>query len=399
MNTACVIQCNHVGWEGTTDVSLRKDLHGRLVIEEVVSRALRVKGVDGRVVLACPDLPENRVFGEVASKYNCKIYYGSNENVLSRLSEAAKSVGAQRIAWLQGIHYFLDVELMDALLKWADDAEFDYARCKDGTCKHILGQVLKISALEKVSSLLSKSGEDEQKFYSARPFAFMRSRTDAFKVGLYEGLPKYTDDDLLHIRKVAESVYVEGRALHTSVACATGDVSRGRYLEIFPYMPPKGHVLDIACGTGYGTKILSDRGYTVVGVDIDPDTIKFAQENNSAAGEFRLGNAERIPADTDSFDLAVSIATVEHVPNDCSFIKELARVVKPGGKIILYTPQNRLGKIPIWPHHVREYSAESLKLLVSQYFAVEKVMGWQNGVVTPEDESGDGMYVIAKNAK
>jgi 2-polyprenyl-3-methyl-5-hydroxy-6-metoxy-1,4-benzoquinol methylase len=399
MRTVCVIQCNHVGWEGTTDISLRNDPDGRQVIEEVISRAQRLIGIDDGPVVACPDLPENRIFGEIANKFGCPVYYGSNTDVLKRLREACLMFGGERIAWLQGIHYFLDVALMSRLIAWSNEFAFDYARCKDGSCKQILGQVVSIVALDRVAAMIGGLDEDERCFFSARPFAFMRSHPQDFKVGLFQELPTYSEESLRQMRQTATEVYVEGRALHAKAGCSIGDVSRGRYLEILSLVPAHSSGLDIACGTGYGSKLLAGCGNTVVGIDLDQETIEFAQRNNSGAVEFRVGNAEQIPAEDNSFDATVSIATIEHVSDDNKFIAELSRVLKTSGKLILYTPQNRMGSIPIWPHHVREYDIDSLKAIIHPFFRIEHVMGWQNGVVTFDEECGDGMYLIGINRK
>jgi hypothetical protein len=54
-----------------------------------------------------------------------------------------------------------------------------------------------------------------------------------------------------------------------------------------------------------------------------------------------------------------------------------------------------MGQIPIWPCHVREYSAPWLKTIIQSHFEIDKVMGWQNGLITPDDERGDGVFLIA----
>lgn len=123
--------------------------------------------------------------------------------------------------------------------------------------------------------------------------------------------------------------------------------------------------------------------------------LRQVRRENGRHIDFRPGSAEAIPLGDGAVSVAVSIGTIEHIEDDGAFIRELARVVRPGGRLIMYTPQNRMGRIPIWPWHIREYSIPWFKTVVNSYFEIERVMGWQNGVVTPDDERGDGMFLIA----
>ncbi len=395
MKTVPVIQCNHVGWEGSTDVSLRRDARGRYVIEAVMDRALAIIRRDAQPILACPDLPENRIFGELAAAHGCPVFYGSNDNVLERLVLACRQQGGARVAWLQGIHYFLHAGLMDRLLDWSTERGWDYARCPDGTLKFMLGQVVCIPALERAQRMIAALDPQAAGFYRARPFAFMRSRPADFAVGLFEELPVYAPAEWEAMRAAARDVYLEERAMHSAKGVAVGDISRGRYLNILDRVPDSGTILDIACGSGYGAAILDNGRRRIVGVDVSPEAVAFAKEHNGGHAEFRLGNAERIPADDASVDAAVSIATIEHVADDAAFVRELARVLKPGGRVIIYTPQNRMGRNPIWPWHCREYSIPELRDLVGAYLKVDAILGWLNGIVADTPE-GDGMFLVAR---
>lgn len=396
MKTITVVQCNHVAWEGTVDASLRRDTHGNYVIEEVITRAKHLTGVDDAPVIACPDQPENEVFREIAERMECHVFMGSKANVLQRLYDSCVSRGGERIVWLQGINYFLDVELMDEMIAWAEAESYDYARCPDASCKFTLGQVVTIEAIDRARRMIDELAPAQKQLFAARPFAFMRVRPDDFNIGLFEKLPQYTDAKLESMRWLAQHIYMDERAWHTTHACPVGDMSRGRYQTILEYVPHGARILDIACGTGYGAQLMTEeRGAHVVGVDISPEAIDYANTKYGDIADFRLGNAEVIPLEDDSIDVAVSIGTIEHIDDDDAFVKELSRVVRPGGQVIIYTPQSRVGCIPIWHWHTREYSAEWLKQIVAPYFEINTVMGWQNGVLTPDDERGDGMFLLA----
>jgi ubiquinone/menaquinone biosynthesis C-methylase UbiE len=101
-------------------------------------------------------------------------------------------------------------------------------------------------------------------------------------------------------------------------------------------------VLDIGCGTGFlllgAAKSLGKDG-KVIGVDISEEMLKKAKENLSKAGvsniEFKVGDAENIPLEDNSVDTVVGNMVLHHCPNPESAIKEMARVLKSKGKLVL----------------------------------------------------------------
>lgn len=392
-----VIQCNHVDFEGATDVSLRTAPDGRFVIERVIENA-KALSANAFPVIACPNSRENLVFREIANKYEIQCYMGNDLNVAERLIGAATIAGGSHIAWLQGLLYFLDVSLMDSLVNFSIVNNYDYVRCIDGSCKHWLGQFLSVDALRCVLSSVESLEPNLQTHFRARPFAFMRANPELFRVGLFEDLPSYSNERLLEMRRIARLIHVGGeRAEHTQKGSTIGDVSIGRYKEIIALIREGSDVLDIACGNGYGAHLIAQTGSRVTGVDVNEGAICNANAQYGNSVNFKIGDGTRIPLDDACVDTVVSIGTIEHVVDDRKFVSEINRVLRKSGSAIIYTPQNRLGSIPTWPWHEREYSIEQLvELFHSGGFNVKHVWGWQNGVVTRDDSCGDGTYLIAE---
>lgn len=395
MRVTPVIQCNHVDFEGALDASLRRDDEGCFAIEKVIEGAKALSGATVPVI-ACPDVPDNEIFVELAAKHGIHCHLGSRSDVAGRLLEAAAREGGTHIAWLQGLLYFLDVPLMERLIGFGLTGGYDYARCVDGTCKHWLGQFVSVDSLQRLISMVDEEfRREEAQWHRARPFAFMRRNADRFRVGLFEDLPVYSDEWLSNMRARAKRLHTSGeRAQHTVLGTSVGDVSVGRYKEILELIPPNQDVLDVACGTGYGSQLLTSRGNRVVGVDISDDAISEALGKFPEVAAFRVGEGTSIPVEDRGMDMVVSIATIEHIPDDAAFVREISRVLRPSGRCIVYTPQNRLGKIPTWPWHEREYSIEWLASLFEDDFVVDAIWGWQNGMVTKDDPRGDGTYLI-----
>ncbi|XP_070561251.1 putative methyltransferase DDB_G0268948 [Ptychodera flava] len=96
-------------------------------------------------------------------------------------------------------------------------------------------------------------------------------------------------------------------------------------------------VVDVGCGSGQSTAVLSDYSERVLGVDISPDQIKQAKASTMPSNvEFSVGSCEAIPVDALSVDL-ITVGTAVHWFDLDKFYKEVDRVLKPGGALAIYT--------------------------------------------------------------
>ena len=99
-------------------------------------------------------------------------------------------------------------------------------------------------------------------------------------------------------------------------------------------------VLDVATGTGWTARRVAARDATVIGVDLGPDLIAAAQAlaaEHRLAIDFRVGDAEKLPFDDQSFDAVISTCGVMFASNPEAVAAELARVCRKGGRIGLTT--------------------------------------------------------------
>lgn len=102
-------------------------------------------------------------------------------------------------------------------------------------------------------------------------------------------------------------------------------------------------VLDVGCGPdpGAGTLLGRRTGTTVVALDIGLGTVRLARAKAALSGVTLLvvvADAERLPFRDGAFDAVVCDDTIEHLPDDAAGVRELARVSRRGGRVVLATP-------------------------------------------------------------
>jgi SAM-dependent methyltransferase len=109
-------------------------------------------------------------------------------------------------------------------------------------------------------------------------------------------------------------------------------------LQIVEAALPRGSkILDAGCGPGEMAAQLMQRGYEVWGLDIAEPMVRRARER-CRANRFRVGDIERIPFPVNTFDGVVCLGVVEYLDTDAKALREIERVLKPGGKAVVSTP-------------------------------------------------------------
>jgi ubiquinone/menaquinone biosynthesis C-methylase UbiE len=136
-------------------------------------------------------------------------------------------------------------------------------------------------------------------------------------------------------------------------------------------------VLDLGCGSGYGAARIGRFATRVEGVDVDEETVAFAQQRYSSENVSfsRVEVGKQLPFPDASFDTVLSFQVIEHVQDDDAYLMEAHRVLKPGGVFVVVTPDRQHRLLPAqrpWNRwHVREYSSAQLERKVARRFNVE----------------------------
>lgn len=129
-------------------------------------------------------------------------------------------------------------------------------------------------------------------------------------------------------------------------------------------------VLDMACGSGYGTQILAERAKKVYGVDLASDAIEFAQKHHIEDNiQFCNSSIEKFNLKENKADIVVSFETIEHIEDTDLYFKCVINNVKENGICIISTPvvMNN-GQSKTNPYHVNEFTIERFKEELNKYF-------------------------------
>lgn len=129
-------------------------------------------------------------------------------------------------------------------------------------------------------------------------------------------------------------------------------------------------VLDCGSGEGYGTALLAERARLAVGIDRDPVVVAHAGTRYAQARQatFIVADVAALPFLDASFDLIVCFQVIEHLPNAEAFLREVRRVLAPGGTFMLTTPNVLVTGARPNPHHIHDFSPTDLRHLLERVF-------------------------------
>ena len=154
-----------------------------------------------------------------------------------------------------------------------------------------------------------------------------------------------------------------------------------RYHMTFPYISPNNKILDIACGNGFGSYMLSKKtNNTVIGADISEEAIttcsaKFSDNSNLT---FKLVDGTNMLFQDCYFDTIVSFETIEHTTSYLKMLSEFNRALKNDGLVIISTPNiivNSPTGVVLNPYHTQEFTYDELKNHLEDVFSHVKIFG------------------------
>ncbi|RCV52049.1 class I SAM-dependent methyltransferase [Marinitenerispora sediminis] len=231
------------------------------------------------------------------------------------------------------------------------------------TYEHPLAYLL---GLEGVALLRAFAGEHDRDFVEAR-IAEIRELLD--DDSLADAAVAVDPVDAVEGYRVWSASYDDGR----NPAFDLDEPVVGEILDALP----AGVAVDAACGTGRYSAVLAGRGHRVIGVDGTPEMLARAR-TRVPGGTFLTGDLHRLPVAGAGADLVVCALALTHVPALGPVLAEFARVLRPGGHLILTdvhpervlrgsnpslrTPDGRPGRLPGYHHPIGSYLRAALSV-------------------------------------
>lgn len=157
-------------------------------------------------------------------------------------------------------------------------------------------------------------------------------------------------------------------------------------------------VLEAGAGEGYGADLIADVARTVIGLDYDESSVAHIRARYPRV-DMRHGNLAELPLSDSSVDVVVNFQVIEHLWDQGQFVAECARVLRPGGVLLMSTP-NRITfspglDTPVNPFHTRELNAaELVELLESGGFRIDGLFGVFHGPRLAEMDGRHGGSII-----
>ncbi|MFO1248315.1 MAG: methyltransferase domain-containing protein [Alphaproteobacteria bacterium] len=397
MKTVALIQAHHCGWAGARDFSLSQ-VDGKLAIEEVILRLQSMPQISD-IVIAVPDDPGNQVFRDIAGDHGVLCHFGSRENVLERMMGALDAVSADTAVHVMGQHCFIDTALLGDMLAFLDQTGASFVSLPDAFTPYFAGKIYRRSVLDKAAATIAAA--PDQAMNLARFAAFIENNRALLGARVYEKTPKYDRDFLLKVREQALQIFADDR-MHVDAGEAS-KVTNGLF-ESYEFAQGQfgadDRVLDIACGDGYGCRILAQKAGQVLGVDINQPLIAANQQNNTVANiAYDVADCFALSLQDGAVTGVTAMELIEHLPVDKvdQFVSEVRRVIVPGGSFVCSTPQNSDGDIPVVPWHVKEYSVSELRAILERHFGSVKILSSKSGGRLSEDcDSGQKMVALCR---
>ena len=178
-----------------------------------------------------------------------------------------------------------------------------------------------------------------------------------------EGLPfeKYAQRPAVHWDNYAKVNVYRQRADHLA--------------KLTAQICPRGHIVDLGCGDGLFCHLFAKQPNVRV-TGVDPEALAIDQAKSKVAGQtypdqapqFLVGSGEAIPTESGTADAVTMLDVIEHLPNPVAVLNEVARILVPGGQLMVTTPAWQYGQWSDPVYHVTEYTGPQL---VGQIGAIE----------------------------
>lgn len=372
MKPTVIVQCSRMSWSGGVDLSVRPLADNRPVVWHTIRRIAEVfPHADIRVIAPACDSPYLDWLGDAGS--GGRVFYGNDGAPLLRIIGACRDLSAEDVVFrVNGLNFCASWEAAEGMTQFlAQNPQIDCAKFHDDWPAQTCFEAYRMGALRQAARKIRTW---------IYPWVFMATEHSDWGIS-------YSETELLNWRWMAAPVYAEGRE-RVSIGQGLDNLEMHYRWAAMALWNGAGRVLDAGSGDGYGSRHLMRSGQSMTALDFD---FKCLPRNDIRSV---VGDIRDLPFASGSFDAATCFETIEHVSEGRAVACELHRVIQPGGKLFLSTPQNRFGHIPINAAHIIEYSLEAIKDLLAEFFSIRRVVGFKGGSVWIEgDPVGNNTYL------
>jgi SAM-dependent methyltransferase len=165
--------------------------------------------------------------------------------------------------------------------------------------------------------------------------------------------------------------YIAARSLSVPLWIIQGDWRFTTFMAL--KLEPKGHLLDIGCGSGSFLRLAKSRGYQVTGIDVSKAAIKLAKEKFGLCDVYDLSAEELLSRKSweRRFDIICLFDVLEHLENPVGVLSGLKKLLKPNGYVVCTVPSYQRWPplfdpyVDLPPHHLTLWSAQALEMGIS----------------------------------
>ncbi|MBE9529357.1 MAG: class I SAM-dependent methyltransferase [Proteobacteria bacterium] len=387
-----LIQASSVSWSGDKDDCMA-DVEGKPAVYWTVKRVYD-NFAGAEVAVVAPEFDRGGALEELKLDFPAlQVLYSHDDNPLSRMIEAVADMDEDSyFVRTNGLNLFFDVEAVKEMAALMNAGDVDCVKFPDDYPVHYTSELYRVASIRTIAGEIDKiaaTDSERASFYRVHP-RFLFFRLDRYNAVYIEGNLPYSDEFMRRSREVGQMVLkIQRQHLITDKCISAGDLLGYHYEIASKWISDGDRVLDIACGDGFGTEIIAERDVTITGADIDKEAVEEARLRIRPKRDNMNFDVQDVLALTyadSTFDVVLSMETIEHIPGEERYLEEIRRVLRPGGRLVLSTPQNSFGAVPFVGIHLKEYSLDELKSLVSKYFEIEHVIGFKAGRVYFEDD-------------
>lgn len=395
-----IVQASSRSWLGGRDYCM-SPIDGKPVVYWTVKRMLD-NIPNAKVTVASPEFDKNGELGQLVDSFPLQavsIFNGYDDSPLSRILEICRDLKEDDyIIRVDGLHLFVDIDATLKMLSYAKETLSDCVKMPDDFPIQFTSDIYRVGALRKLQLLLDSEDMQTKSIFRVHPKFYMFIHEESFKCAYLGELPRYTDPYLLECRETAKFIYNRPRQEADEQRTQwSGDQLSFHYELASKYLKKHMNVLDAGCGDGFGVRILADLVSEIHGVDLDVAVTEEAKSHtNSPNAVYHAQDVTNMEFSNDMFDCITCFEVIEHVDPD-ALLRECKRVLKPEGTLIISTPQNCIGFIPITAVHLREYSLDDFVDICSKYFEVETIIGLKAGrIIVPGDPIGTNTMLVCR---